>query len=110
MFDLLNNASLSQILIVVCNEKYQKVMLNLMRIKFEIEECPIIRPFDATCSLMHDAGTLTPAKKSCNCQIAIEVHGILLPTYLIFVIFFTRAKFLANKIYTEKRQFFALNL
>ena len=31
-------------------------------------------------------------------------------TYLIFVIFFTRAKFLENKIYTEKRQFFALNL
>ena len=30
--------------------------------------------------------------------------------YLIFVIFFTRAKFLENKIYTEKRQFFALNL
>ena len=31
-------------------------------------------------------------------------------TYLIFVIFFTRAKFLENKIYTKKRQFFALNL
>ena len=31
-------------------------------------------------------------------------------TYLIFVIFFTWAKFLENKIYTEKRQFFALNL
>ena len=31
-------------------------------------------------------------------------------TYLIFVIFFTRLKFLENKIYTEKRQFFALNL
>ena len=30
--------------------------------------------------------------------------------YLIFVIFFTLAKFLKNKIYTEKRQFFALNL
>ena len=30
--------------------------------------------------------------------------------YLIFVIFFTLAKFLENKIYTEKRQFFALNL
>ena len=29
---------------------------------------------------------------------------------LIFVIFFTRAKFLEDKIYTEKRQFFALNL
>ena len=25
-------------------------------------------------------------------------------TYLIFVIFFTQAKFLENKIYTEKRQ------
>ena len=31
-------------------------------------------------------------------------------SYLIFVIFFTRAKFLENKIYTEKHQFFALNL
>ena len=30
--------------------------------------------------------------------------------YLIFVIFFTRAKFLENKIYTEKRQLFALSL
>ena len=29
-------------------------------------------------------------------------------SYLIFVIFFTRAKFLENKIYTEKRQFFRL--
>ena len=31
-------------------------------------------------------------------------------TYLIFVIFFTLAKFKENKIYTEKRKFFALNL
>ena len=30
--------------------------------------------------------------------------------YLIFVIFFARAKFLDNRINTEKRQFFALNL
>ena len=30
--------------------------------------------------------------------------------YLIFVIFFTQSNFLENKIYTEKRQFFALNL
>ena len=30
--------------------------------------------------------------------------------YLQFVIFFTRAKFLENKIYAEKPQFFALNL
>ena len=30
--------------------------------------------------------------------------------YLIFVIFFTRAKVLENKIYTEKRKFCALNL
>ena len=70
---LTNNASLSQILIVVCNEKYQKVMLNLMRIKLEIEECPIIRPFDAICSLMHDAGTLTPAEKSCKCHPVLSV-------------------------------------
>ena len=31
-------------------------------------------------------------------------------SYLIFVIFFTQAKFLENKIFTVKRQFFALNL
>ena len=31
-------------------------------------------------------------------------------SYLIFVIFFTRAKFLDTKIYTKKRQIFALNL
>ena len=31
-------------------------------------------------------------------------------TYLIFVIYVTRAKFLDNKIYTQKRQFFELNL
>ena len=30
--------------------------------------------------------------------------------YLLFVIFFTRTKFLENKIYTEKRQFFAFYL
>ena len=35
---------------------------------------------------------------------------IRMKSYLIFVIFFTLAKFLENKIYTEKRQFFALNL
>ena len=33
-----------------------------------------------------------------------------LEPYLIFVIFFTLAKILENKIYTEKRQFFTLNL
>ena len=31
-------------------------------------------------------------------------------TYLIIVIFFTLTQFLEHKIYTEKRQFFALNL
>ena len=30
--------------------------------------------------------------------------------YLIIVIFFTLTQFLENKIYTEKRRFFALNL
>ena len=42
-----------------------------------------------------------------------SLHFQIAPTvssYLIFVIFFTLAKFLKNKIYTEKRQFFALNL
>ena len=43
-----------------------------------------------------------------NCYLKDERRGV--QPYLIFVIFFTRAKFLENKIYTEKRQFFALNL
>ena len=39
-----------------------------------------------------------------------RINRMLANTYLIFVIFFTLAKFLENNIYTEKRQFFALNL
>ena len=35
---------------------------------------------------------------------------LVLLAYLIFVIFFTQANFLENKIYTEKRQFFAFYL
>ena len=42
--------------------------------------------------------------------ILIIKYKYFLGAYLIFVIFFARAKFLDNKIYTEKRQFFALNL
>ena len=38
------------------------------------------------------------------------LDGVMFSAYLIFVIFFTRTKFLENKIYTEKCQFFALNL
>ena len=41
----------------------------------------------------------------------VNTREVLLPlAYLIFVIFFTLAKFLENKIYNEKRQFFALIL
>ena len=43
-------------------------------------------------------------------MMVVMVSVIMVMTYLIFVILFTRAKFLENKIYTEKRQFFALNL
>ena len=32
-------------------------------------------------------------------------NWVIALSYLIFVIFFTRAKFLEDKIYTEKRQF-----
>ena len=46
-------------------------------------------------------------KKSCGIFIGIRM---LRQSYLIFVFFFTLAKFLENKIYTEKCQFFALNL
>ena len=70
----------------------------------------------------------TPARRpwNCNCfnkrrtPLGERVYDWLrIPTgewlysvhsYLIFAIFFTRAKFLENKIYTEKRQFFAFNL
>ena len=68
---------------------------------------PTTRPFDkvwqgVSCCLddSQDAGIWGES----HC-----IGGRALP-YLIFVIFFTRAKFLENKIYTEKRQFFALNL
>ena len=44
-----------------------------------------------------------------NIVCILYVLYYILP-YLIFVIFFTRARFLENKIYTEKRKFFALNL
>ena len=43
-------------------------------------------------------------------QIYMLICMVLTHSYLIFVIFFTWAKFLENKIYTEKRQFLALNL
>ena len=39
-----------------------------------------------------------------------DQNFLAIKPYLIFVIFLTRLKFLENKIYTEKRQFFALNL
>ena len=54
---------------------------------------------------------------SCICDLSsppAKTHDGCAPcapcAYLIFVIFFTQAKFLENKIYTEKQQFFALNL
>ena len=46
-------------------------------------------------------------------NVALDVCWMLwsrINPYLLFVIFFTRAKFLDDKIYTEKRQFFALTL
>ena len=45
-----------------------------------------------------------------ECQVENYDKVSKVSTYLIFVIFFTLAKFLEKKIYTEKRQFFALNL
>ena len=39
-----------------------------------------------------------------------KLSALISIPYLIFVIFFTQAKILENKIYTEKRQFCALNL
>ena len=41
---------------------------------------------------------------------SLNIQTFKFNSYLIIVIFFTRAKFLENKIYTEKRHFFALNL
>ena len=52
-------------------------------------------------------------KQSVEIRNQIDKNSLAWPTigaYLIFVIFFTVAKFLENKIYTEKRQFFPLNL
>ena len=43
-------------------------------------------------------------------MVMVMMSMVMSLAYLIFVIFFTRAKFLENEIYTEKRQFFALNL
>ena len=48
-------------------------------------------------------------KHSSFCLFLFVWAGYQAP-YLIFVIFFTRVEFVENKIYTEKRQFFALNL
>ena len=45
-----------------------------------------------------------------NLDDSIAFNEDMLLAYLIFVIFFTLAKFLEDKIYTEKRQLFALNL
>ena len=36
---------------------------------------------------------------------ALHLYILVIQPYLIFVILFTQAKFLKNKIYTEKRQF-----
>ena len=60
---------------------------------FEEEEQPFIKVIS-----LHSVNSFSCSRIYCLCS------------YLIFVIFFTRAKFLENKIYTKKRQFFALNL
>ena len=52
-----------------------------------------------------------PESNTVNMWVNVDGDGDALRNpYLIFVIFFTLAKFLENKIYTKKRQFFALNL
>jgi len=53
-------------------------------------------------------GTLP--KKTVEALLSVNFSLFPIFPYLIFVIFFTRTKCLENKIYTEKRQFFALNL
>ena len=40
---------------------------------------------------------------------ALHLYILVIQPYLIFVIFFTQAKFLKNKIYTEKRQFLPIS-
>ena len=49
-------------------------------------------------------GLADSAALSCSLEAAdcFPRNFIIIDTYLIFVIFFTRAKFLENKIYTEK--------
>ena len=56
--------------------------------------------------------TISTILRALNCPPALPVckFAHYFQSYLIFVIFFTRLKFLENKIYTKKRQFFALNI
>ena len=57
-----------------------------------------------------DASTWDQGQGETALLVSQKWRDTLSTSYLIFVIFFTLAKFLENKIYTEKRQFFALNL
>ena len=63
-------------------------------------------------SLFTCPGYGSPHNKAYDTEYALAAlqNQVFFEAYLIFVIFFTRAKFLESKIYTEKRQFFALNL
>ena len=78
----------------LCHQNWHKISL---QVKMSI---PLFNP-RATPSLVG---------RQCWGKSILPGAGYGLGTYLIFVIFFTLAKFLENKIYTEKRQFFALNL
>ena len=74
----------------------QQGLYNTLLIQFFIEGAAVRYIF----SLEYNCCTRSDASAWSNDVLA----------YHIFVIFFTRAKFLENKIYTEKRQFFVLNL
>ena len=55
-----------------------------------------------SCSTIHQLARALLVISGCGVQSLKTIHREMGQTYLIFVIFFTRAKFLENKIYTEK--------
>ena len=82
-----------------------------------IKNCDICRHFKFCCELINhnDERYLPPHYYHVKVMISHSVKSWILyelktKPYLIFVFFFTLAKFLENKINTKKRQFFALNL
>ena len=99
-----------------------KVMIDTLSIGIGVSSVHLIRIFQPDCASLRfkrytclfslvraSLRTYQPPKQHQHMCEHTNVHSWP-ETYLIFVIFFTRAKFLENKIYTEKSHFFALNM